>query len=106
MIFEAVLTWINLKPCRWDNLVTPFKLPPQLTAILADIDAGSHTPTLVSKVLAWRKAKPDEANALWNNLHTLNIATEDNLRELSRQSAASPVSYDSAIFECAKIEAS
>lgn len=28
--------------------------------MLADIDAGSHTPTLVGKVLAWKKAKPEE----------------------------------------------
>ena len=84
----------------------PFKLPPHLTLVLADIDAGSHTPTLVSKVLAWRKAKPDEANPLWDKLHALNIAIEDNLRRLSGQSAVDPISYNNAISECAKIEAS
>jgi phosphomevalonate kinase len=32
--------------------------------MLADIDAGSHTPTLVGKVLAWKKSKPQEGNFL------------------------------------------
>lgn len=44
----------------WDNEVDPFKLPPGFELMLADIDAGSHTPTLVSKVLAWKKTKPEE----------------------------------------------
>lgn len=38
----------------------PFKLPPGFELMLADIDAGSHTPTLVSKVLSWKKTKPEE----------------------------------------------
>lgn len=46
----------------WDNDVTPFKLPPGFDLMLADIDAGSHTPTLVGKVLAWKKSKPEEGN--------------------------------------------
>jgi phosphomevalonate kinase len=44
----------------WDNDVAPFKLPPGFDLMLADIDAGSHTPTLVGKVLAWKKSKPEE----------------------------------------------
>lgn len=44
----------------WDNEVAPFTLPPGFDLMLADIDAGSHTPTLVGKVLAWKKAKADE----------------------------------------------
>jgi phosphomevalonate kinase len=103
---ELLLRTLDASNSGWDNIVTPFKLPSHLTAILADIDVGSHTPTLVSKVLAWRKAKPDEANALWKNLHALNLEIEDNMRELSRQSALDPISYNGAISECAKIEAS
>lgn len=28
--------------------------------MLADVDAGSHTPSMVGKVLQWRKANPDQ----------------------------------------------
>ena len=44
----------------WDNQVVPLKLPPGFDLLLADIDAGSHTPTLVSKVLAWKKSDPEQ----------------------------------------------
>lgn len=44
----------------WDNEVAPFTLPPGFDLMLADIDAGSHTPTLVGKVLTWKKSKPEE----------------------------------------------
>lgn len=40
--------------------MVPFKLPPGFDLVLADIDAGSHTPTLVSKVLNWKKSKSEE----------------------------------------------
>ena len=39
----------------WDYRVAPFKLPPQTRLMLADVDAGSDTPSLVGKVLKWRK---------------------------------------------------
>lgn len=57
----------------WDNQVAPFTLPPGLDLMLADIDAGSHTPTLVGKVLAWKKANAQEGNYTQNN--TLFIET-------------------------------
>lgn len=44
----------------WDNQVVPLKLPPGFDLLLADIDAGSHTPTLVSKALAWKKSDPEQ----------------------------------------------
>jgi len=28
--------------------------------MLADVDAGSHTPSMVGKVLAWRKTNPEK----------------------------------------------
>lgn len=40
--------------------VSPFALPPGTTLILADVDAGSNTPSMVGKVLAWKKASPAE----------------------------------------------
>ena len=43
----------------WDYRVEPFRLPPSTRLMLADVDAGSDTPSLVGKVLKWRKEKPD-----------------------------------------------
>lgn len=45
---------------RWDNQVTSFSLPHGFKLILADIDAGSHTPSMVGKVLKWRKENSDQ----------------------------------------------
>lgn len=39
----------------WDHNVEPFRLPPLTRLMLADVDAGSDTPSLVGKVLQWRK---------------------------------------------------
>ena len=36
--------------------VESFSLPPHTTLLLADVDAGSNTPSMVGKVLKWRKA--------------------------------------------------
>ena len=47
---------------KWDYRVEPFKLPPLTRMMLADVDAGSDTPSLVGKVLKWRSEKPEEGN--------------------------------------------
>ncbi|KAJ3081101.1 phosphomevalonate kinase, partial [Physocladia obscura] len=43
---------------KWDTQVQPFKLPLGIKLMLADVDAGSSTPKLVSGVLGWREANP------------------------------------------------
>jgi phosphomevalonate kinase len=40
-----------------DHRVEPFQLPPMTRLMLADVDAGSDTPSLVGRVLKWRKAE-------------------------------------------------
>jgi len=40
-----------------DHIVEPFQLPPMTRLVLADVDAGSDTPSLVGKVLKWRQAE-------------------------------------------------
>jgi phosphomevalonate kinase len=36
--------------------------------LLADVAAGSDTPSLVGNVLRWRQANPEAANDLWTSL--------------------------------------
>lgn len=45
---------------HWDYKTVPIQLPPLIRLVLADVSAGSNTPSLVSKVLKWRQEKPDE----------------------------------------------
>lgn len=37
----------------------PLELPPRIEMVLADVDTGSNTPSLVGKVMEWRKKKPE-----------------------------------------------
>lgn len=97
--------------------MVPFNLPPGFDLVLADIDAGSHTPTLVSKVLNWKKTKPEEgifkekrerkknikrllASLLWTELNECNSKVEARFRNLIRLSEQSPEEYKSTIELC------
>ena len=48
----------------WDHLVSPFALPPGVEVLMADVSCGANTPSMVKKVLAWRKAS-GAASAIW-----------------------------------------
>ena len=52
----------------WTQKVLPLKLPPYTRLLLADVAAGSDTPSLVGNVLKWRKENPEAANDLWTSL--------------------------------------
>jgi phosphomevalonate kinase len=74
--------------------------------ILADIDAGSHTPTLVSKVLKWHKEQPEEANKLWNELGAYNSKVEQHFRDLKSASTNDESAYTESLAELAQLPAS
>ncbi|ORZ01481.1 ribosomal protein S5 domain 2-type protein [Syncephalastrum racemosum] len=84
----------------WDNTVVPFQLPPKFELLLGDVDAGSHTPTLVGKVLSWRKANPEESGKLWDALGEANNNVERYFRELSKIASDDPAGYEQAINTC------
>ncbi|CAG8597513.1 1925_t:CDS:2 [Rhizophagus irregularis] len=85
---------------RWDNQVTSFSLPHGFKLILADIDAGSHTPSMVGKVLKWRKENSDQANTLWDTLTSHNTTVSNNLRELTKNHEQDEELYLNAIKIC------
>jgi len=66
-----------------DNKIGPFKLPPLTRLMLADVNAGSDTPSLVKKVLSWKKKDEENANNLWNNLDNANQSLTRTLLKLS-----------------------
>ncbi|CBQ68185.1 related to ERG8-phosphomevalonate kinase [Sporisorium reilianum SRZ2] len=72
----------------------PLQLPPGLDLLLADVDAGSNTPSLVSKVLAWRKEKPEWAKQLYNVIAASNQGLADNLLRLRLLHASDASAYD------------
>jgi phosphomevalonate kinase len=44
----------------WDYKINRCRLPPYTRLLLADVDAGSDTPSMASKVLKWRKESGNE----------------------------------------------
>ncbi|KAF9132361.1 phosphomevalonate kinase [Mortierella sp. 14UC] len=101
----ALLKIVTPKETAWDNVVVPFKLAPRLHLMLADIDAGSHTPTLVSNVLKWRKTKPEEANGLWSRLGESNDRVVELLKELDQVAKSQSEAYDRSIQKASAVVA-
>jgi len=72
--------------CRaWDAEVVPFQLPFGLELVLGDVAAGSSTPSMVSKVNAWRAQHPSQG-AAQSLEHTVRLATVQMKRSLVRSS--------------------
>ncbi|OCF35993.1 phosphomevalonate kinase [Kwoniella heveanensis BCC8398] len=67
---------------KWDSSTKPFRLPRGLRLLLADVDAGTDTPSFVGKVLEWRKNNPDQAGKLWVELDSANMKLEGFLTQL------------------------
>lgn len=59
---------------KWDTEIHKYviKIPKGLRLIMCDVSCGSKTPGMVKQVLAWRKEKSEEANAIWKDLHEAN----------------------------------
>ncbi|CAI2170126.1 17748_t:CDS:2 [Funneliformis geosporum] len=91
---------------KWDNQATNFSLPPEFTLLLADIDAGSHTPSMVGRVLKWRKENADQANILWDTLAFHNTAISNDLKELNKNYQQNKELYNIAIKVCENVKAS
>lgn len=70
---------------KWDVEVSSHavQIPRSLLLLMCDVDCGSETPSMVRKVLAWRKEKPAEAAILWNAIQQ---GSDDLCRILTRLS--------------------
>ncbi|KAL4957803.1 ribosomal protein S5 domain 2-type protein [Aspergillus filifer] len=58
----------------WDTECLDFgmTLPRGMQMVLCDVECGSQTPSMVKKVLEWRKQNKEEADILWNALQSNN----------------------------------
>ncbi|KAH9940511.1 Phosphomevalonate kinase [Epithele typhae] len=81
----------------WDYKVVPFSLPPQTRLLLADVDAGSDTPSLVGQVLKWRKEHPEDAQDLWDTIDSLNMRLARLLVGLTELEKKDPTAYRKAV---------
>lgn len=87
----------------WDARVDGIDVPPGLTLMLADIDAGSSTPKLVSQVLAWRKQNPELANNLWDSIYASNQEVEKCFRVLIKIANEHRDEYREGLLACSQI---
>ncbi|RDB16968.1 Phosphomevalonate kinase [Hypsizygus marmoreus] len=101
---QALLPILGAGNKAWDYRVQPFKLPPLTRIMLADVDAGSDTPSLVGKVLKWRSEKPEEALALWTSLDKLNARLAQTLADLSKLYEDDKENYTTAVKYIASLQ--
>jgi phosphomevalonate kinase len=73
----------RLDPSAWDQSVKPCRLPKGLRLMLADVDAGTDTPSFVGRVLAWKTMEKEEGERLWDSLRQENGAVMRVLTEIA-----------------------
>lgn len=72
---------------KWDTEIQSdaVKIPRKLRLVMCDVSCGSKTPGMVKKVLAWRKEKPEEADAIWSDLHEANESLARELKAMTEK---------------------
>lgn len=60
---------------------------------------GSHTPSMVGAVQAWRKQDPEKAKPVWDALAEANYGVEKGLLHL-KEAASARDAYDSVLQAC------
>jgi phosphomevalonate kinase len=77
-----------LDPKKWDQVITPFRLPKGLRLVLADVDAGTNTPSFIKGILKWREEKPEESLEIWTKLFNANkrlVKALEGLRNMEQE---------------------
>jgi phosphomevalonate kinase len=63
--------------------VNSIQLPAGLKLMLIDVQQGSSTPKMVSKLLKWREDNIERADVIWEALNNNNLLAEKSLRRLA-----------------------
>ncbi|CAK7894054.1 phosphomevalonate kinase [[Candida] anglica] len=79
---------------EWDFTAKPVALPPKIRLLMGDIEGGSETPKLVSKVHAWKKENVVESTKLYTDLNNANKSLIDSLQKAQLAYTSDPNSYD------------
>lgn len=83
-MFAGTASLLDIVSGKWDQETRPFRLPRGLRLMLADVDAGTDTPSFVGQVLKWRKEKSEEALRMWTVQDAANKGLEEALRHLAK----------------------
>ncbi|KAJ6625633.1 phosphomevalonate kinase [Mycena sp. CBHHK59/15] len=94
---QPLLPTISPANEAWNYRIENFKLPPLTRMMLADVDAGSDTPSLVGKVLKWRNDDSVTADALWRSLSLLNQSFGQTILKLTEQHSQDAVAYEKCV---------
>ncbi|CCO27056.1 phosphomevalonate kinase [Rhizoctonia solani AG-1 IB] len=70
--------------------------------MLADVDSGSDTPSMVGNVLKWKKAEPVVADQLWEGLDKCNRGLGDIINRLSEKYEEDPTEYANTVDKLAR----
>ena len=59
---------------KWDAEISKHgaSIPQGMALVMCDVDCGSHTPSMVKKVLSWRSSDPSISTALFDDLQKCN----------------------------------
>ncbi|XP_024377116.1 phosphomevalonate kinase, peroxisomal [Physcomitrium patens] len=84
----------------WDGERLAYALPPGLMLVVGEPGfGGSHTPSMVGAVQAWRKRDPEKATPIWNALAEANLSVEKGLLHL-KTVAGSGKFYENILESC------
>lgn len=93
----------------WDHRVAPLALPHRFHMVLGEVDAGSNTPSMVSQVLKWKAANPEQgfdscyrlltgaAQTLWQTLDEANQKVTECFSGLGQLFASDATAYNDAL---------
>lgn len=90
----------------WKMTAEPCKLPPGFTLMMGDVQGGSETPKMVSKVNQWRASEPAKSAEVWRTLNENNVVVMNGLKELERLSQLDPKRYELLLQYVSKHRAS
>ncbi|OLY82701.1 putative phosphomevalonate kinase [Smittium mucronatum] len=85
---------------KFDSKVQKVFLPHGLHLVLVDINSGSNTPSMVSKVLAWKTEFPDEGSQIWESISSKNDKVCTLFEKLDQLYTNNPESYTAALDLC------
>jgi phosphomevalonate kinase len=98
---DSLLPILRPSNSDWNQEVRTFQLAPGMRLMLADVAAGSDTPSLVGKVLKWRQQNREKADLLWKTLSHLNMKFAKTILRLSELHVQYRSEYADALAKCA-----
>ncbi|KAI8902397.1 ribosomal protein S5 domain 2-type protein [Globomyces pollinis-pini] len=97
LFLEHDLTLFKSIQSNWDSEHLTFNLPDAFVLQLGDVNFGSNTPSMVSKVLAWRSENKDECERIWNQLNEFNESVTECFQLLNKIHATDHSYYSEMI---------